>query len=200
MGKLQRQVGSLQRSAASAARTVGGLFGLLWALELVDVLLLGGALDQFGVRPRSISGLWGILFAPFLHGGLAHLLANTVAGVPLAFLTMTRKRMDFWVVSVVAAITAGLGAWLFGAPGSVHIGASGVIFGYLGFLLGRGVFERRLGAALMSALVAFLYGGMIVGVLPGLFPGVSWQSHLFGFLGGLLVSRALGEGLRGKGR
>ncbi|MCB9792533.1 MAG: rhomboid family intramembrane serine protease [Alphaproteobacteria bacterium] len=197
---MQRRVGQLQRSASSAARTVGGLFAFLWVLELVDVLLLGGALDRFGVRPRTLSGLWGILFAPFLHAGVAHLLANTVAGVPLAFLTMARKRMDFMVVSVVSAITAGLGAWVFGAPGSVHIGASGVIFGYLGFLLGRGVFERRLGAVLLSALVAFLYGGMIVGVLPGLFPGVSWQSHLFGFLGGLLVSRALGEGLRGKAR
>lgn len=195
---IKRELSAMKTQAGAAARTVFGAFAVLWVIEIIDLVVFGGSLDRFGVRPRTIDGLWGILFAPLLHGGLGHLIANTVAGVPLALFSMARKRSDFWVVTAVSGLTAGLGAWTFGAPGSVHVGASGVIFGYLGFLLGRGIFERRASAVLVSLLVGFLYGGMVIGVVPGLFAGVSWQSHLFGFVGGLLVSRTLGNGLRAK--
>lgn len=197
MANIDKKVGAMTREAKAAAGTVVSVTALMWGIELVD-LVLGGRLDALGVRPRSVAGLWGILFAPFLHAGLGHLVANTLGGVPLALLSMSRKRMDFWVVSAISAVTAGLGAWLFGAPGTVHIGASGVIFGLFGFLLSRGIFERRLGAVLVSLLVGAVFGGMVWGVVPGLYPGVSWQSHLFGFLGGLLAARSLGQGLRGK--
>ena len=96
-------------------------------------------------------------------------------------------------------LAAGLGAWTFGAPGSVHVGMSGVIFAYFGFLLGRGIYERRPGAIVLSLLVGWFFGSMLWGVLPFVVgPGISWQSHLFGFLGGALTARALGRGRRGR--
>jgi len=172
-----------------------GLVVLLWAIEAVDVFVFRGALDQwFGIRPRSLSGLWGILFAPFLHGSFSHLLANTVPLVTLGWLVMLRRTSDWLSVSVVAAVCSGLGTWLIGAPFSTHIGASGVIFGYFGFLLLRGYFERSFVAIAFSMLVTFLYGGIILGTLPFFnAPNISWEGHLFGFLGGALAAWLLSQ-------
>ena len=196
---------AMKREASTVARQGRANLALslritlvLWLIEGADTLLLGGRLDAYGIRPRSLSGLWGILCAPFLHAGLGHLLANTLPLLVLGTLTMARRQADFWVVSAVSALTAGLGAWLLGAPGTVHIGASGVIFGYFGFLLARGIYERRAGAIGIAILVAWLFGPMVVGVLPSVGVGISWQSHLFGFLGGALTGRLLGRGIRGR--
>lgn len=170
-----------------------GLVALLWAIEIIDQLIFRGALDQlFGIRPRTLWGLVGIVFAPFLHGNFAHLLANTVPLVSLGWLVMLREKSEWVVVSAIAALVSGLGTWLIGAPNSVHIGASGVIFGYFGFLLLRGYFERSVVAIAFSVLVTFLYGGIIWGVLPNQ-PGISWEGHLFGFLGGVLAARLLAK-------
>ena len=185
-----------KRSIAKEVKTqVAALLGLvifLWAIEIVDWLVFGGELNRFGIRPRTVAGLWGILFAPFLHGNFAHLLANTVPLVSLGWLVMLRETGDWLVVTIIAALCAGLGTWLIGSPYSVHIGASGVIFGYFGFLLLRGYFERSVTAIAFSILVAFLYGGIIWGVLPNQ-PGISWEGHLFGFLGGVLAARLLSK-------
>ncbi|EDX84734.1 peptidase, S54 (rhomboid) family [Synechococcus sp. PCC 7335] len=166
-----------------------GIVVLLWAIEIVDQVVFRGALNNFGIRPRSLPGLFGIFFAPFLHGNFAHLIANTVPLVSLGWLIMLRETEDFIWVSIISAIVGGFGTWLIGSPAS-HIGASGVIFGYFGFLLLRGYFERSAVAIAFSLLVAFLYGGIIWGVLPTQ-PGVSWEGHLFGFLGGVLAARLL---------
>ena len=180
MGEVKSQIGIL-----------AAFVGLMWALEILD-LFLGGALNQFGIRPHSIVGLRGILFAPFLHGSLLHLIANTVPFVILGWLVMLRRTSDFWPVTIIVMLVAGLGTWLFAPPWTVHIGASGVVFGYLGFLLSLGYFERSIGAIAMSLLVGMLYGGMIWGVLPGQL-GISWQGHLFGFLGGILAAQMLAQ-------
>ena len=171
---------------------------LLVLIEVTDWLVFDGGLDAYGVHPRSLVGLGGILTMPFLHAGFGHLVGNLLAGVPLAFLSMERSAKDFLAVVAVSGLTAGLGAWLFGAGGSVHIGASGVVFGLLGFLMLRGVFERRIMPILMSLFVGLGWGGMLLGLVPGLFAGVSWQAHLFGFAGGALVARMLGTRLRQK--
>lgn len=197
MASIEKKVGAVSREVKAASGTVLQITGVLWGIEILD-WFLGGRLDGLGIHPRQVDGLWGILFAPFLHAGFGHLIANTLGGIPLALLSMSRKRMDFWVVSGVSALTGGLGAWVLGAPGTVHIGASGVIFGLLGFLLFRGIFERRAGAVILSLVVGVLFGGTVWGIVPGLYPGVSWQCHLFGFLGGVLCARALGNGLRGR--
>jgi len=175
---------------------VAKALALLWVVEVVDWLVLGGALDGLGVRPRSLGGLLGVALAPFLHGGLAHLVANTVPFAVLGFLASGRKVLDFWVVSVASAVFAGLGVWLLGAAGTVHIGASGVVFGYLGFLMGRGLFERRAGAIVLSLVVTLLFGGMLLGALPLVGAGVSWLGHLFGWIGGLVTAGVLGRELR----
>lgn len=183
---------SITKEVKTQVTTLLGLVIFLWAVEIIDWLVFGGELNRFGIRPRTVSGLWGILFAPFLHGNFAHLLANTVPLVSLGWLVMLRETGDWLVVTVVAALCAGLGTWLIGAPLSVHIGASGVVFGYFGFLLLRGYFERSVTAIAFSILVAFLYGGIIWGVLPNQ-PGISWEGHLFGFLGGVLAARLLAK-------
>ena len=182
--------------ARSGALVLGGTVGLLWSIELVN-LVLGGALTQYGIHPRSVDGLLGVLFAPFLHASLTHLALNTVSFVVLGALTMTRKPLDFWVVSVTGALTSGLGAWVIGGANTVHVGLSGVIFAYLGFLMARGWFERRVAAVVMSAFVTWAFGGLVWGVLPTVGAHISWEAHLFGLLGGVLVARVLGTAIRG---
>lgn len=182
-------------------RLVTWTASLLWAIEIVDQVVFSGGLDMFGVRPLAMGGLVGILFAPLLHGGFGHLMANTVPWLFLGFLTTGRKRLDFWVVTAVSAFTAGLGSWLFGGMGTVHIGASGVVFGFLGFLMGRGIWERRFGTIALSMVVTALFGSMLWGMLPVLAGvGISWQAHLFGWLGGLWVARTLGRARSGTAR
>ncbi|MBR9761849.1 rhomboid family intramembrane serine protease [bacterium] len=164
-----------------------GSLSVFWVVEIIDVVLPFWGLDQYGIRPRTERGLWGILASPFLHGGFDHLIGNSVPFLILGWLTMFRERWHFALVTVMAMLLGGLGVWTFGATGSVHIGASGVIFGYLGFLLLSGFFERRFGAILVSLGVGVAYGGLVWGVLPSR-PGISWEGHLFGFLAGILAA------------
>lgn len=178
-----RAVGALKVQVA----TIGGTLATFWAALGVNVFT-GGALLQYGIIPRTIVGLRGILFAPFLHGSVQHLLANTASFAVLGWLVMLRDRRHFIPVTLLAMLGAGAVAWLLGAPGSVHIGASGVIFGYLGFLMVAGWYARSLGSILLSVLVTGLWGGLVFGVLPGQ-PGISWQAHLGGFLGGVWAAR-----------
>jgi membrane associated rhomboid family serine protease len=163
---------------------------MMWALEVIDFILPGAPLDAFGIRPRTIAGLPGILFAPFLHGGFGHLIGNTIPLVVLGFLSMARRASDFANVFAWSMFVGGLGTWLFGLPNSIHIGASGVVFGLFGFLLCRGIFERSLGAIFMSLIAVVLYGGMLFSLIPVRY-GISWSGHLFGFIGGMLAARAL---------
>lgn len=164
--------------------------GIFWSVEIVDTILRG-SLDQFGIVPRNLIGLRGILFAPFLHANFRHLIANTVPFVTLGWLVMLRHTSDFFVVTAISMLVGGMGTWLIGAPG-FHIGASGVIFGYLGFLLSRGYFERKISSMLLSIMIGLLYGGLLWGVLPNQ-PGVSWEGHLFGFIGGSIAAKILAE-------
>ncbi|MEG4999018.1 rhomboid family intramembrane serine protease [Microcoleus sp. B4-D4] len=183
---------SITRELQSHAAILGGFVSLLWIIEIVDVFLFRGALNAYGVRPRSIQGLEGIIFMPFLHGSFAHLAANTLPFVTFGWLIMLRETRDFFIVSAITILVSGFGVWLTGAPNSVHIGASGLIFGYFGFLLLRGYFERSFTSILVSLIVGFFYGSLIWGVLPSQ-PGVSWQGHFFGFAGGILAAQLLGR-------
>jgi membrane associated rhomboid family serine protease len=177
---------------------LGCFVGLMWAIEILD-LFLGGALNQFGIRPHSLIGLRGILFAPFLHGNLLHLIANTVPFLVLGWFVMLRRTSDFFTVTAIVMLISGLGVWLFAPSYSLHIGASGVVFGYLGFLLFRGFFERSFSSILLSLIVGVLYGGAIWGVLP-LQYGISWQGHLFGLIGGIIAARMLSKPRRSRSR
>ncbi len=169
---------------------LGSFVSIFWITELIDIFIFKGRLDRFGIQPQSLIGLRGILLAPFLHGDLPHLISNTIPFLVLAWLVMLQETSDFWIVTLLTMIIGGLGVWLFGAPTSVHIGASILIFGYLGFLLLRGYFQRNFISIFLSVLVTFLYGGLVFGVLPA-GPGISWQGHLFGFLGGILAAKLI---------
>ncbi|UZJ23872.1 rhomboid family intramembrane serine protease [Rhodococcus antarcticus] len=165
---------------------------LLWVLEVVDQTT-GSALDAEvfanGITPRDTDGLVGILLAPLLHGGFGHLAGNTVPLLVLGFLLLLSGVPRALAVTAVVWLTAGAGVWLVGAPG-VHLGASVLVFGWLAFLLVRGVFARNLGQVALGLVLLVVYGGVLWGVLPG-DPGVSWEGHLFGALGGIGAAAVL---------
>lgn len=185
---------TLGERAGAAARTLRGqliilavFVAIIWLVELVDWIIFDEALDAYGVKPRSVTGLQGILFMPFLHRGFGHLLANTIPIIVLGWLVMVRRTADIFAVAAVTTLVAGLGIWLFGASNSIHVGASALVFGFFGFILARAWFERSLGAIVLAVVVFLLYGGIIWGVLPGQ-DGISWLGHLFGFFGGILAA------------
>ena len=174
---------SLGEDAKAPIGAVGSLVGVMWVSELVDTIDRH-RLDRFGVQPRTIVGLRGIAFAPFLHVGWQHLIGNTVPFAILGVLIALAGLARFAKANLIIGTCSGLGMWLFGATNSVHLGASGMVFGYLGYLLSRGFFDRRFGQIVLGLVVGAVYGGLLWGVLPTN-TGVSWQGHLFGFLGGV---------------
>ena len=178
---------SVVRALRVHAAILGASVASLWAVFAVDSVL-GGSLLRFGVVPRTQQGLWGIVAAPFLHANLAHLMANTASLLVLGWLVMLRDPRHFWLVAFCAMVGGGTASWLLGAPGSVHVGASGVIFGFLGFLIFAGWWARSFGSIALSLITTALWGGLVWGVLPGA-TGVSWQAHLGGFVGGVLAAR-----------
>ena len=165
------------------------LLAVLWLIEVAN-LITGYALsDGLGLRPRSFSGLWGILFMPLLHGSVSHAVANTAPLVVLgALLAVTAQQLVF-KASIGIVVLGGVGVWLFGAT-AIHVGASGLIFGWFGFLVTRGVMERQPVPLLVAIGVVLFYGTMIWGVLPGQ-PGVSWEAHFFGCGAGVFVAYVL---------
>jgi membrane associated rhomboid family serine protease len=172
--------------AATAGLVAGSFVALLYAIEIVDTAT-SGRLDQYGVHPRDIGGLDGIVFAPLLHGGWAHLTGNTVPLLVLGFL-LALAGVRTWVqVTAIVWIAGGAAVWLLGGENTNHIGASGVVFGWLAYLIVRGVFNRSLPQIVVGIVVFALYGGVLWGVLPGR-PGVSWESHLFGAVAGALAA------------
>lgn len=170
--------------------------GSIWATFFLSVSMPALHLNRHGVVPRTLSGLQGILFAPWLHAGLLHITANTGGLLVLGWLTMWPRIANFWKATAGAILGAGLCAWLLGAPYSVHIGASGVVFGYAGYLVGRGFYARGILSILVALFVMSIYGlSMLFGSLP-IYPGVSWQSHLGGALGGIIAARLSRQSLR----
>lgn len=174
------------------AKILGSFIALMWAVEIVDHVLLRDRLTGLGIRPRTQVGLRGIVFAPVLHGTWSHLTANTLPFVVLGWFVLLRGVEEFAIVTAVVWLVSGVGVWLLGRPNTLHIGASSLIFGYFGFLLLRSYFEQDILSAGFSVVVALLYGPLIWGVLP-LRRGVSWLGHLFGFVGGGLSARYLPE-------
>jgi membrane associated rhomboid family serine protease len=194
MGKNSSSINLMSQGSRQEIKTqaiiLATFVAIFWMLEILDQFVFRGSLDIFGIIPHQVIGLRGILFAPFLHGDFPHLIANTVPFLILGWLVMLQETSDFFIVTGLTMLVGGLGVWLFATPGSIHIGASILIFGYLGFLLLRGYFQRNIPSILLSILVFLLYGGTIWGVLPSR-PGISWQGHLFGFLGGVLAAKLI---------
>jgi membrane associated rhomboid family serine protease len=178
---------SISQTAKAQVTVLGGAIALMWLVFFAS-WLSGGHLLMLGIIPRTAIGLRGIFLAPFLHGSVAHLLGNTISFLFLGWLVMLRDRNHFLPVTIYSMLASGLTAWLFGAPGSVHIGASGVIFGFLGFLMLAGWYVRSFSSVALSILVTIFWGPLVLGVIPGS-AGISWHAHLGGFLGGVLAAR-----------
>jgi membrane associated rhomboid family serine protease len=158
----------------------------LVAVHMVNVLS-GMWFTQFGVIPRSVAGLRGILFSPLLHGNWTHLLANFAPlGVMLGLLAFTRGR-SLWPIVGAIWLASGVAVWLVGRPGSVQVGASGLIYGLAAFLLITAWFQRDLKSAVAALVVIVLYGGIAWGLLPTR-QGVSWEGHFAGAVAGVLVA------------
>lgn len=160
---------------------------VLFAIEAVDTWL-GANLDvAVGIIPRNIYGLDGVFFGPFLHHGFGHLYSNSVPLILLGTFVLAAGVQRFLYSTLIIMLASGLGVWFTGSPGTVVVGASGVVFGYLGLLLTRGVVERTWWNFAVVLLVGLLYGWQLIGILPTDAP-ISWQGHLFGFLGGCLAA------------
>ena len=166
---------------------LAGFIAVLWAVQAVNWITGWSLNPAFGLIPRQVDGLDGVALMPLLHGSHAHLAANTppiaIMGALVA-LTATRALI---AVNAVIVLGGGLAVWVLGSP-AIHIGASGLVFGWFGFLVARGLLDRSVMTVLCAAGVGTLYGAMLWGVLPGR-PGVSWEAHLFGFLAGAAAAR-----------
>lgn len=159
---------------------------LMWGTEIVDVIA-GGSLDNYGIHPRDIDGLPEIFAAPFLHVGFGHLISNTVPFVVMGAAIALGGLARVALVTLVVALVSGLGTWLIAPANSVHLGASGVVFGYATYLVSRGILSRRLTELAVGVLVVVIWG---IGLLQGLLPQerISWQAHLFGAIGGVIAA------------
>lgn len=170
----------------SAAVWSGSFVVLLYLIEVIDVIA-DNRLDRLGVEPRSADGLWGIVFAPLLHSGWTHLEANTLPALFLGFLVLFSGVVRGLEATAVIWVVGGVGVWLVAPSDTIHLGASVLIFGWLVYLMIRGIWTRKAGQIILGIMLFFLYGTLLLGVLPGQ-PGVSWQGHLFGAIGGGLAA------------
>ncbi len=168
-----------------------GLAAVMWAVEVLNGFM-GHRLNDYGILPRTTAGLIGIPLAPFLHAGIGHVLSNTIPLLVLGSLTAFQAKKAFGVTTLWIVCVGGAGVWVIGRS-DLHVGASGLVFGYFGFLVARGWYDRRFFPILMAVAVAVVYGGLLFGVLPtrGF---VSWEGHLCGLVAGVLAARFIGRG------
>ena len=162
------------------------IVAVLWGIYIIDALL-PYRLTSFGIHPRSIFGLFGIIFAPFLHASVIHITANSFALFFLLSVALTYDRVRAFSAIGWIIVLGGLGTWFFGASGT-HVGASGVIFGLIGYLLALFYYQKDVTSLVIAMLVLFMYGGsLIFSLIP--MPGVSWTGHFFGLLAGVFAAR-----------
>lgn len=180
-GTATRTFGGTVKRGVKVFAGILGVMGLLTALNAVT----GGAVDQmFGLLPRTSRGAWGILLHPMLHANFQHFAMNSVGLVLIGGSVFLRSERDFWRVTVLGTLLGGTATWLIGRE-SIHVGASGLVFAYLGYLLTTGWFDRKLTSVVLSIGAAVAWGSILFGLSP-LQNGISWELHLFGLIGGVV--------------
>lgn len=188
--------GPRARSSAAAAelwrrfRPLVLFIGAIWALHLVNIAMGGALTRSFGLVPRTLSGLDGVLGMPFLHGSWAHLAGNTPPLIVLGGLILLLTPERFNRATVFAVVLGGALTWIFARQNN-HIGASGLIFAWFGFLVALGVFERSWRALLGAAAALALYGARTIVGLDPTSESVSWDGHLAGLAAGIAAGWAL---------
>lgn len=176
------------RSGLAALIGVFVLVGIMWLLEAFDAVIPGD-LDGYGIESRESDGLIGIVAAPFLHADFAHLMANTVPFLILGSIVALRNPRRFWPIVITITVVGGFAVWLLGPTNTVTIGASGVVFGLLTYLITAGILTRHWLDVVIAVGVLFVYGGILIGALPfGVSSGVSWLAHLTGAAAGVLAA------------
>ncbi|HAT1134879.1 TPA: rhomboid family intramembrane serine protease [Corynebacterium striatum] len=167
-----------------------GFLVVEWLVQIINFLIFGGALSNYGIRPLDFNGIWGIFTAPLLHANFEHLIGNSVPGAIFCFLIGLSGRKAWWEVTIITVLVAGIGTWLLGGPGTSHIGASSLVYGWLAYLIIRGLFNRSFSQTALGVVLGFAYSGLVWGVLP-VYEGVSWQGHLFGAIGGVIAGMTI---------
>ncbi len=175
-----------KRKRLDEGAVVYGLLGAMWVVEGLN-LLLGHSLNALGITPRTWLGIAGIPLAPFLHGGVGHLAVNSFPFLILAWLVTLGEPRRFVRVTVTIILCGGALVWLFGRGGAAHVGASGLVFGYFGYVMTRGFTAWSFQSTLAALTSILLYGGLVYSLLPGN-PLVSWESHLSGALAGVAAA------------
>jgi len=175
-------------SLGRAFVTMCAVIPFLFLVEAIDKGIGNGQLDVAGgIIPHRIDGLDGVLFSPFLHAGWDHLYGNAVPLILVGTFALAGGTRRFVWSTFVIMLISGLGVWFVGDPGSVVVGASGVIFGYLGLLLTRGLVERSWWNLAVAAFIGLLYWYQLYNILPTDQP-ISWQGHLLGLVGGAVAA------------
>jgi membrane associated rhomboid family serine protease len=167
------------------------LVALMWAIEFLD-RILPGQWERFGLRGWDFSSLGGIVLAPLLHTDWAHLAGNSVPFVVLGALVAIEGARRYWLVTALIALVGAIGPLLLTAPGTLTVGASGLVFGYFAYVVVPGVRHRLLFGAI-AVIVAIAYGGVMFAGIFAAGAGVSWQGHLTGAIGGIVAALVLRE-------
>lgn len=167
-------------------KLVVGMLVLMWVVEVIDIPL-GGRLDQFGIQSWSADGLVGVVAAPFLHAGFGHLMSNSVPFLVLGAMIAVSGALRVLAVTGTVALISGAAVWFTAPPGTLTVGASGLVFGFAAYLVFRGLFTRKLGQIIIGVVVVLVWGSAFLGgLIPQ--PGISWQAHLFGAVGGIVAA------------
>jgi len=160
------------------------VLAVLWGVQLLNVISRY-KLNILGIYPRSMRGLSGIFFAPFLHGNSNHLFFNSVPLYILMILLLSAGRLHFYLLTALIIFVSGFAVWLFGKK-ALHIGASGVIMGYFGYLLTNAYYHPNASTVILALLALYYFGGLALALIPSQEKNVSWSGHVFGFLAGVL--------------
>lgn len=186
------------RGLRTALLTTSALLAVIWAVEIVNLATDYSLLD-YGITPRRREELPDVLTAPYVHISLGHIIGNTLPLAVLGFLCATRGFGRFAAVTLIVSVVGGLGVWLISPANTTTAGASILVFGYFGYLLVRGFVDRRIFDILLAFAITSVYGWtMLWGVFPST-PSISWQGHVFGFVGGVAAAFTLRRDREGRG-